>query len=221
MPVSGPLQEAGYWAIYQGLRKWARQDLNLRPLACEASALPLSYAPGSRHDSTRFSGQMTGNLAKRRRRRVPASRRRHRRASQLGPAKFGTRYGAAQDPDSPPDQARPVFQAPSFLTPLWWKDGGHEDHRHRLRAMRRHHARVGWPVRGLRGRAHPPPTGGPHAPGPRWQRPATSQARRLSPQRSGAEQPRGQTRSTPRPEPSLPAVGLLRWSAARLRPRSG
>jgi hypothetical protein len=24
---------------------WARQDLNLRPLACEASALPLSYAP--------------------------------------------------------------------------------------------------------------------------------------------------------------------------------
>ena len=25
---------------------WARQVLNLRPLACEASALPLSYAPG-------------------------------------------------------------------------------------------------------------------------------------------------------------------------------
>ena len=24
---------------------WARQVLNLRPLACEASALPLSYAP--------------------------------------------------------------------------------------------------------------------------------------------------------------------------------
>ena len=26
--------------------RWARQVLNLRPLACEASALPLSYAPG-------------------------------------------------------------------------------------------------------------------------------------------------------------------------------
>ena len=26
---------------------WARQVLNLRPLACEASALPLSYAPFS------------------------------------------------------------------------------------------------------------------------------------------------------------------------------
>jgi hypothetical protein len=24
---------------------WAQQDLNLRPLACKASALPLSYAP--------------------------------------------------------------------------------------------------------------------------------------------------------------------------------
>ena len=24
---------------------WARLDLNQRPLACEASALPLSYAP--------------------------------------------------------------------------------------------------------------------------------------------------------------------------------
>ena len=27
-------------------RRWARQVSNLRPLACEASALPLSYAPG-------------------------------------------------------------------------------------------------------------------------------------------------------------------------------
>jgi hypothetical protein len=27
------------------LSLWARQVLNLRPLACEASALPLSYAP--------------------------------------------------------------------------------------------------------------------------------------------------------------------------------
>jgi hypothetical protein len=26
-------------------RWWAQQDLNLRPLACKASALPLSYAP--------------------------------------------------------------------------------------------------------------------------------------------------------------------------------
>ena len=28
-------------------RKWARRVSNLRPLACEASALPLSYAPES------------------------------------------------------------------------------------------------------------------------------------------------------------------------------
>ncbi len=26
---------------------WARQGLNLRPLPCEGSALPLSYAPGT------------------------------------------------------------------------------------------------------------------------------------------------------------------------------
>jgi hypothetical protein len=29
-----------------GSPRWARLDLNQRPLACEASALPLSYAPG-------------------------------------------------------------------------------------------------------------------------------------------------------------------------------
>jgi hypothetical protein len=28
-----------------GGRQWARRVSNLRPLACEASALPLSYAP--------------------------------------------------------------------------------------------------------------------------------------------------------------------------------
>jgi hypothetical protein len=42
---------------------------------------------------------------------VPASRRRRRRASQLGPAKFGTRHGGAQDPNPPPDQARPMLKA--------------------------------------------------------------------------------------------------------------
>jgi hypothetical protein len=47
---------------------------------------------------------------------VPASRRRHRRASQLGPAKFGTRHGEAQDPNPPPDQARPRLKALGFLT---------------------------------------------------------------------------------------------------------
>src|SRR3954467_9508029 len=30
---------------YRGLKGWARRGSNLRPLACEASALPLSYAP--------------------------------------------------------------------------------------------------------------------------------------------------------------------------------
>jgi hypothetical protein len=42
---------------------------------------------------------------------VPASRRRHRRASQLGPANFGTHHGEAQDPNPPPDQARPMLKA--------------------------------------------------------------------------------------------------------------
>src|SRR3954471_9340147 len=32
-------------APWSGLRRWARRVSNLRPLACEASALPLSYAP--------------------------------------------------------------------------------------------------------------------------------------------------------------------------------
>jgi hypothetical protein len=31
---------------FAGLLRWARLGLNQRPLACEASALPLSYAPG-------------------------------------------------------------------------------------------------------------------------------------------------------------------------------
>jgi hypothetical protein len=45
MPARGP----GYASDSEvrgdlGVR-WAREVLNLRPLACEASALPLSYAP--------------------------------------------------------------------------------------------------------------------------------------------------------------------------------
>ncbi|MEA2521972.1 MAG: hypothetical protein QOI81_1618 [Actinomycetota bacterium] len=51
-------------------REWARQVLNLRPLACEASALPLSYAPGSRlHDTKRAAadpGQGDGGTCPRR-----------------------------------------------------------------------------------------------------------------------------------------------------------
>ena len=31
----------------RGFGRWARRVSNLRPLACEASALPLSYAPGA------------------------------------------------------------------------------------------------------------------------------------------------------------------------------
>lgn len=52
---------------------WARQDLNLRPLACEASALPLSYAP---EDGTLSLWSWRTRGGHRRRRRVPASRRR-------------------------------------------------------------------------------------------------------------------------------------------------
>ena len=36
----------------RGFRRWARLGSNQRPLACEASALPLSYAPG--HPGRRF-----------------------------------------------------------------------------------------------------------------------------------------------------------------------
>src|SRR5689334_21095097 len=50
---------------------WARQVLNLRPLACEASALPLSYAP---------QGPVT-ITPHMKRRRVPAARRRSNRPS--------------------------------------------------------------------------------------------------------------------------------------------
>src|SRR3990170_6356419 len=46
---------------------WARQDLNLRPLACEASALPLSYAPEGLKGITGPKGWRRG---------VPASPRR-------------------------------------------------------------------------------------------------------------------------------------------------
>lgn len=35
--------------VMRASRKWAQQDSNLRPLACKARALPLSYAP----DATR------------------------------------------------------------------------------------------------------------------------------------------------------------------------
>ena len=35
----------GYLSLDQGFPNWARLGSNQRPLACEASALPLSYAP--------------------------------------------------------------------------------------------------------------------------------------------------------------------------------
>ena len=50
-PIADPLNEHNRPDVERDpLRvfSWARQDLNLRPLACEASALPLSYAPGER-----------------------------------------------------------------------------------------------------------------------------------------------------------------------------
>ena len=48
-PSGCTIAKAGGFA---GLFQWARLGSNQRPLACEASALPLSYAPG-RGDSTR------------------------------------------------------------------------------------------------------------------------------------------------------------------------
>jgi hypothetical protein len=57
-PLSGPAASTGasapsgalqpddsISALLQDLSRWARRVSNLRPLACEASALPLSYAP--------------------------------------------------------------------------------------------------------------------------------------------------------------------------------
>jgi hypothetical protein len=45
-PVVGVPLSAPELCLELRLRKWARLGLNQRPLACEASALPLSYAPG-------------------------------------------------------------------------------------------------------------------------------------------------------------------------------
>jgi hypothetical protein len=45
--------------IMPGRRRWAQQGSNLRPLACKASALPLSYAP----DATREPGGTVFRLA--------------------------------------------------------------------------------------------------------------------------------------------------------------
>ena len=44
-PVTARSEEV---ADFQATSRWARLGLNQRPLACEASALPLSYAPGGR-----------------------------------------------------------------------------------------------------------------------------------------------------------------------------
>ncbi len=55
---------------------------------------------------------------------MPASRRRHRRASQLGPAKFGTRHRGAQDPDSPPDQAIPMLKDRFSPLVIWGNPSG-------------------------------------------------------------------------------------------------
>src|SRR5262249_12350196 len=40
----------------QGLSQWARLGSNRRPPACEAGALPLSYAPGGTEDTAGCSG---------------------------------------------------------------------------------------------------------------------------------------------------------------------
>ena len=81
---------------------WARQVLNLRPLACEASALPLSYAPGVRKGSNRAcrrpeaDGKGDGGAC-------PRRAAVHRRASWLGRpvANYAPAPGRAQAPISP------------------------------------------------------------------------------------------------------------------------
>ncbi len=82
------------------LPSWARQVLNLRPLACEASALPLSYAP-ERESLT--AAPTPSEVAKRRRRRVPASRRRQSPSEFARTLKGGlcTRTGGPRKPGNP------------------------------------------------------------------------------------------------------------------------
>ena len=81
-----PATMRGHFVGRDAIGGWARQVLNLRPLPCEGSALPLSYAPVA-------AGLTLGRQAPRRpriapgkkgRRRVPASRRRPRRTSRFG-----------------------------------------------------------------------------------------------------------------------------------------
>src|SRR3954447_17413519 len=47
----------------RSLAAWARRVSNLRPLACEASALPLSYAPGRGGESRRGLGIAAGEMS--------------------------------------------------------------------------------------------------------------------------------------------------------------
>ena len=49
VPLLGRKGEAAY-GLWPAVMWWAREVLNLRPLACEASALPLSYAPSTGED---------------------------------------------------------------------------------------------------------------------------------------------------------------------------
>ena len=43
--------------LLHGEEWWARQGLNLRPLPCEGSALPLSYAPAARRAAAEGAAQ--------------------------------------------------------------------------------------------------------------------------------------------------------------------
>jgi hypothetical protein len=47
-PIASAVPSAPSDIAFSVVPLWARQVLNLRPLACEASALPLSYAPVGR-----------------------------------------------------------------------------------------------------------------------------------------------------------------------------
>ena len=54
---------SGKVAYFQALFEWARLGSNQRPLACEASALPLSYAPGRARDCRAGFRARTGGPA--------------------------------------------------------------------------------------------------------------------------------------------------------------
>ena len=95
-PWAGAAPRNDETPLLRGFSEWARLGSNQRPLACEASALPLSYAPSKRgrrvYDTTRSPGRARRRPRARvafptcRRPRTPARTRRGSTATSRRPA---------------------------------------------------------------------------------------------------------------------------------------